>query len=89
MSIKWNQQVGILFQRLAGVDTNYPTETNIEKILIDDQIINIGESFKVKSGGSLNIKVITSGVTVSSAQLYIGIKVLLKNGIRTHIKWMP
>ena len=71
MSIKWNQQVGILFQRLAGVDTNYPTETNIEKILIDDQIINIGESFKVKSGGSLNIKVITSGVTVSSAQLYI------------------
>ena len=45
MSIKWNQQVGILFQRLAGVDTNYPTETNIEKILIDDQIINIGESF--------------------------------------------
>ncbi|MBB26376.1 MAG: hypothetical protein CMO39_01020 [Verrucomicrobiaceae bacterium] len=74
MSIKWNQQVGILFQRLAGVDTNYPTETNIEKILIDDQIINIGESFKVKSGGSLNIKVITSGVTVSSAQLYIRIK---------------
>ena len=71
MSIKWNQQVGILFQRLAGVDTNYPTETNIEKILIDDQIINIGESFKVKSGGSLNIKVITSGVTVNSAQLYI------------------
>lgn len=71
MSIKWNQQVGILFQRLAGVDTNYPTETNIEKILIDDQIINIGESFKVKSGGSLNIKVITSGVMVSSAQLYI------------------
>ena len=71
MSIKWNQQVGILFQRLAGVDTNYPTETNIEKILIDDQIINIGESFKVKSGGSLNIKVITSGVKVSSAQLYI------------------
>ena len=71
MSIKWNQQVGILFQRLAGVDTNYPTETNIEKILIDNQIINIGESFKVKSGGSLNIKVITSGVTVSSAQLYI------------------
>mgnify|MGYP001198997132 FL=1 len=71
MSIKWNQQVGILFQRLAGVDTNYPTETNIEKILIDDQIINIGESFKVKSGGSLNIKIITSGVTVSSAQLYI------------------
>ena len=71
MSIKWNQQVGILFQRLAGVDTNYPTETNIEKILIDDQIINIGESFKVKSEGSLNIKVITSGVTVSSAQLYI------------------
>ena len=71
MSIKWNQQVGILFQRLAGVDTNYPTETNIEKILIDDQIINIGESFKVKSGGSLNIKVITSGVTVSSAKLYI------------------
>ena len=74
MSIKWNQQVGILFQRLAGVDTNYPTETNIEKILIDDQIINIGESFKVKSGGSLNIKVITSGVTVSSAQLYSRIK---------------
>lgn len=71
MSIKWNQQVGILFQRLAGVDTNYPTETNIEKILIDNQIINIGESFKVKSGGSLNIKVITSGVTVSSAKLYI------------------
>ena len=71
MSIKWNQQVGILFQRLAGVDTNYPTETNIEKILIDDQIINNGESFKVKSGGSLNIKVITSGVTVNSAQLYI------------------
>ena len=71
MSIKWNQQVGILFQRLAGVDTNYPTETNIEKILIDNQIINIGESFKVKSGGSLNIKVITSGVMVSSAQLYI------------------
>ena len=74
MSIKWNQQVGILFQRLAGVDTNYPTETNIEKILIDDQIINIGESFKVKSGGSLNIKVITSGVTVSSAQLYSRVK---------------
>ena len=74
MSIKWNQQVGILFQRLAGVDTNYPTETNIEKILIDNQIINIGESFKVKSGGSLNIKVITSGVTVSSAQLYSRIK---------------
>lgn len=74
MSIKWNQQVGILFQRLAGVDTNYPTETNIEKILIDDQIINIGESFKVKSGGSLNIKIITSGVTVSSAQLYSRIK---------------
>ena len=74
MSIKWNQQVGILFQRLAGVDTNYPTETNIEKILIDDQIINIGESFKVKSGGSLNIKAITSGVTVSSAQLYSRIK---------------
>ena len=74
MSIEWNQQVGILFQRLAGVDTNYPTETNIEKILIDDQIINIGESFKVKSGGSLNIKVITSGVTVSSAQLYSRIK---------------
>ena len=74
MSIKWNQQIGILFQRLAGVDTNYPTETNIEKILIDDQIINIGESFKVKSGGSLNIKVITSGVTVSSAQLYSRIK---------------
>ena len=74
MSIKWNQQVGILFQRLAGVDTNYPTETNIEKILIDDQIINIGESFKVKSGGSLNIKVITSGVTVSSAQFYSRIK---------------
>ena len=74
MSIKWNQQVGILFQRLAGVDTNYPTETNIEKILIDDQIINIGESFKVKSGGSLNIKVITSGVTASSAQLYSRIK---------------
>ena len=74
MSIKWNQQVGILFQRLAGVDTNYPTETNIEKILIDDQIINIGESFKVKSGGSLNIKIITSGVTVSSAQLYSRVK---------------
>ena len=74
MSIKWNQQVGILFQRLAGVDTNYPTETNIEKILIDDQIINIGESFKVKSGGSLNIKVVTYGVTVSSAQLYSRIK---------------
>ena len=74
ISINWNQQVGILFQRLAGVNTNYPTETNIEKILIDDQIINIGESFKVKSGGSLNIKVITSGVTVSSAQLYSRIK---------------
>ena len=74
MSIKWNQQVGILFQRLAGVDTNYPTETNIEKILIDDQIINIGESFKVKSGGSLNIKAVTSGVTVSSAQLYSRVK---------------
>ena len=74
ISINWNQQVGILFQRLVGVNTNYPTETNIEKVLIDDQIINIGESFKVKSGGSLNIKVITSGVTVSSAQLYSRIK---------------
>ena len=70
ISINWKQQVGILFQRLAGVDTNYPTETNIEKILIDDRIMSIGESFKVKSGGSLNIKVLTSGVTVSSAQLY-------------------
>ncbi len=74
ISIKWDQQVGILFQRLAGVNTNYPTETNIEKIQIDDQTMASGVSFKVKSGGSISIKVMTSGITVDNAQLFMRTK---------------
>ena len=70
ISFKWKEQVGTLFQRLVGQNANYPTETNINTIQIDEQLMKAGTAFKVKSGGSLKIKVLTDGKTVSTAQLY-------------------
>ncbi len=70
ISFKWKEQVGTLFQRLVGQDANYPTETNINTIQVEEQVMKVGTTFKVKSGGSLNIKVLTDGKTVSTAQLY-------------------
>ena len=70
ISFKWKEQVGTLFQRLVGQDANYPTETNINTIQVEEQVMKVGTTFKVKSGGSLKIKVLTDGKTVSTAQLY-------------------
>ncbi len=70
ISFKWKEQVGTLFQRLVGKDANYPTETNINTIQVEEQVMKVGTTFKVKSGGSLKIKVLTDGKTVSTAQLY-------------------
>ena len=58
-----------MFQRLVGQDANYPTETNINTIQVEEQVMKVGTTFKVKSGGSLKIKVLTDGKTVSTAQL--------------------
>jgi hypothetical protein len=62
ISYQWPQEVRIMFQRLAGLDEKYPTETTVT-LEVDSEII-------VQVGDSVNIKARANGVTPSTGELY-------------------
>ncbi|MDE0571066.1 MAG: hypothetical protein OSB44_10315 [Verrucomicrobiales bacterium] len=74
ISVNWTEQVGTLFKRLTLQGSNYPTQTIIEKVHVEGQEMKAGESFKVKFGESLNIKVSTDLKTVPQGKLYVRTK---------------
>ncbi len=60
VSVRWSDYVGVLVQRLAGVDTSYPILTTIHSI-DGDRVVPFGQTvtLKVKAAG-----VIPSGATL-------------------------
>ena len=89
ISINWKDQVGTLLQRLTGKNVNYPTQTVIEKVHVDEQEMKAGKPFKVKFGESLNIKVFTDLKTVPQGKLYVRTKVRTKGSEKQKVLPWP
>jgi len=74
ISVNWTEQVGTLFNRLTLGGSNYPTQTEIEKVHVEGQEMKVEKPFKVKFGESLNIKVFTDLIKVPQGKLYVRTK---------------
>ncbi|MFP6657577.1 MAG: hypothetical protein VB853_05310 [Pirellulales bacterium] len=61
ISFQWQQEVGILFKRLVGIDVSYPTDT---------QIVKATSSVTVQVGDSVDVMAEVEGLIPQQGQIY-------------------